>query len=511
MVWLMYLRKSRQDDPNETVEEVLAKHETQLQEWAERELGHRIPAADIYREVISAESIDDREEVKKVLARIEDPAVAGVLVKDPQRLSRGDLEDCGRLINSLRFTHTLVATPIMTYDLERKMERRFFQDELLRGRDYYEYAREVMWQGRVAAHKRGCFLGNHAPYGYDKVKKGKDYTLEPNENADVVRMIFDLYANKGMTPGCIAQQLTKMEIKPPRSDQWHKDTVRKMLRNVHYNGQVAFNQVKITPVLEFGEIKKKRLAQPDDEIILAPGKHDAIIDPGTWKRAQERIAVNPRVNHNKALRNPLSGVLFCSKCGKTMHVHPYKTAQDRFECRQKPRCYKSVAEADVMNAVIYALENAELPALRLKVKNDDGNARKIQERLLAKLEKQLEEYQNQEETQYELLETGKYTQDLFDRRNAKLREKMTECQAAIYKAKTTMPANVDYAERVVALETAIAALKNRELTPREQNMALKAIVAKIVFTGSQSIDPAMRRGVKQGGENPFTLEFTLRL
>ena len=39
----MYLRKSRQDDPNESVEEVLAKHEAMLQEWAKRELGYEIP------------------------------------------------------------------------------------------------------------------------------------------------------------------------------------------------------------------------------------------------------------------------------------------------------------------------------------------------------------------------------------------------------------------------------------------------------------------------------------
>ena len=43
--YLMYLRKSRQDDPNETVEEVLAKHETRLQEYALREFG----VAPIYR------------------------------------------------------------------------------------------------------------------------------------------------------------------------------------------------------------------------------------------------------------------------------------------------------------------------------------------------------------------------------------------------------------------------------------------------------------------------------
>ena len=42
-IWIMYLRKSRQDDPNETVEEVLAKHETMLQEWARNNLGRVIP------------------------------------------------------------------------------------------------------------------------------------------------------------------------------------------------------------------------------------------------------------------------------------------------------------------------------------------------------------------------------------------------------------------------------------------------------------------------------------
>ena len=87
-IWIMYLRKSRQDDPNETVEEVLAKHETILQEWAERELGFKIEEENIYREVISGESIADRDEIKKVLARLEDPAVVGVLCVEPSRLSR---------------------------------------------------------------------------------------------------------------------------------------------------------------------------------------------------------------------------------------------------------------------------------------------------------------------------------------------------------------------------------------------------------------------------------------
>ena len=162
--YLIYLRKSRQDDPNETVEEVLEKHETILQEYAQREFGGKIPEENIYREVVSGESIDDREEMQKVLARIEDPRIKGVLVVEPQRLSRGDLEDCGRLINDLRYTHTQVVTPYMTYDLEKKMERKFFQDELLRGRDYLEYTKEILLRGRISAVKRGCYSGNYAPY-----------------------------------------------------------------------------------------------------------------------------------------------------------------------------------------------------------------------------------------------------------------------------------------------------------------------------------------------------------
>ena len=101
--YLMYLRKSRADNPDESVEEVLAKHEKLLQDYFMRELGHRIPEDCIYREVVSGgEDIADREEMRKVLARIENPDVLGVACADPQRLSRGSLTSCDLLIDSLR-------------------------------------------------------------------------------------------------------------------------------------------------------------------------------------------------------------------------------------------------------------------------------------------------------------------------------------------------------------------------------------------------------------------------
>lgn len=508
--WIIYLRKSRQDDPRETVEEVLEKHEDILQEYAAREFGAAIPEENIHREVGSGESIADREQIKKVLARIEDPTIKGVLVVEPSRLSRGDLGDCAKIINSFRFTHTLIATPMMVYDLENKMERKFFQDELLRGNDYLEYTKEILYRGRVAAVKRGCYIGNYAPYGYRKITVGKDHTLEIIEDeAEIVRLVFDMYVNQHISPGIIANRLNDMGVKPPRIDQWTKPTIRVILRNEHYIGKVVFNKTKETQVLENGEITKKRLRQETDDIIVAEGRQPAIIDLATWEAAQKLVARNPRTKHTHALKNPLSGVLVCAKCGKAMYQHPYKHATDRYECRTRPRCYKSAKVDEIMTAVIAALEHAELPALQFKVKNGDGNARKIQEKLLAKLEKQMEEYRAQEERQYDLLETNpNYSQEVFNRRNAALRAKMEECQAAIYQARSTMPESVDYSERVVALENAIEALKDPVATPEEKNRLLKAIIDRIEFTGVQSYHNDKKRGIN---ENPFTLEVFLRL
>ena len=97
----------------------------------------------------------------------------------------------------------------------------------------------------------------------------------------------------------------------------------------------------------------------------------------------------------------------------------------------------------------------------------------------------MENYRQQEEKQYEFLETGRYTPDVFDKRNAALRQKMEDCQERINKAKATMPKAVNYEERIVTLKEAIAGMKNPDLTPEQKNRLLKAIVKRIEL---QTID-----------------------
>ena len=62
---IIYLRKSRAER-NETVEEVLARHERILQDYAIETFGEKIPEKNIYREVVSGETLDERCEIKKV-------------------------------------------------------------------------------------------------------------------------------------------------------------------------------------------------------------------------------------------------------------------------------------------------------------------------------------------------------------------------------------------------------------------------------------------------------------
>lgn len=491
-IWIIYLRKSRQDDPNQTVEEVLAKHEVMLQEYAERELGRRIPEENIYREVVSGESIDEREEIKKVLARLEDPAVKGVLVVEPSRLSRGDLSDCARIIDSFRFTHTLIATPMMTYNLEKKMERKFFQDELLRGNDYLEYTKEILFRGRVAAAKRGCYTSATPPYGFNRIKIGKDWTLEPNENADAVRLAFDWYVNEDLSLGALARRLDEYGYPPPAGKKWARETLREMLKNIHYIGKIRFNNRHRVTVVENGERVQRTRKNQAEDVIISEGKHDGIVDPDIFDAAVARLKNNPRKWSEDNLVNVLASLLVCSKCGRVMISRASKIARTRYMCPNKPQCLKSAVASDVVDAVIVALEQSELPKLQTKLKNGDGDAAAIQKRRIAKLVKQMEEYREQEDNQYDLLERKKYTQAVFDRRNAALREKMEACEKELHLARSAMPKNVDYAERIATLEKAIAALRDPEVSNKDANRLLRAAIDRIEYSappvGSKETD-----------------------
>lgn len=501
-IYLMYLRKSRADNPDESVEEVLSKHEKLLQDYFMRELGHPIPEDCIYREVVSGgENIADREEMCKVLARMEDPNVLGCACADPQRLSRGSLTDCDLLIDKLRFTKTIVVTPVMVYNIENKMERRFFQDELMRGRDYLEYLKEVLFRGRYQSAARGCVVGS-PPYGYNKVKIGKDWTLEPNENADVVRMIFNWYVKDYKTPKEIADELNLMMIPPSKGKEWVKESVLVLLKNVHYDGKVVFGQRKKTVVFENGKKVTKRLKQQPEDVLIVEGKHPAIVDHEIFELAQERIAgrgyMAPKTR--RALSNPFAGLLRCPICGYAMIYHTTVNGFASYNC--KNYCSKVIKYSVLVSAVKTALLTEHLPALEAKLKNGDGDSATIQKSLIERLEKQMADFKTQEVKQYDLLETGIYTNEVFKERNTALRDKMALCSNQLAEAKKNMPKAVDYAEKIRTLKEAIEALDDDTASIEKKNRLLKAVIKKMEYTAEKA---------QPYGKNEFILRITLNI
>ena len=500
--YLLYLRKSRSDSPDSSVEEVLAKHERMMQDYFMRELGHEIPEENIYREIVSGgEGIEERPEMCRLLARVEDPNVVGVACADPQRLSRGSLTDCDLLIDKLRYTDTMVVTPIMTYNLENKMERRLFQDELMRGRDYLDYVKTVLYTGRVQSAIKGNFVPSQPPYGYNKIKVGKEWTLEPNENADIVKMIFNWYVKDYKTPGDIARELNSMLIPPSRGKKWVPESVLVLLKNVHYDGKIVFGRKKQTVVFENGKKVTKRLKQRPEDMLIVEGKHPAIIDHDIFELAQERISgrgyLAPKTK--KQLSNMFAGLIKCSVCGRTM-IYASGRGYTAYHC--KDYCVKSIRHKDLVPALKMSLLTEHLPMLEAKLSNGDGQSTTIQQQLISRLEKQMQELKDQEAKQYDLLETGVYSSEVFVERNMALKSKIELCAAQLSEAKKNLPKAIDYAEKINTIKEAINTLDDDTATEEQKNRLLKAIIKDIVYYGDSN---------QPRYTNDFTLSITLNI
>ena len=156
VILLEYLRKSRADNEFETVEDVLERHENILRDFLMKNFEIEVPEENIYKEVISGgETIDERAEMKKVIARIEKGDVFAIVVVEPQRLTRGDNMDIGLIERTLLYTNTLVITPSKIYDLTDQFDRKLFRMELQQGSEYLEYFKVISARGRQRSFEEG--------------------------------------------------------------------------------------------------------------------------------------------------------------------------------------------------------------------------------------------------------------------------------------------------------------------------------------------------------------------
>ena len=486
---LAYFRKSRTDDPTLSVEEVLAKHEAILDEWAERNLGTKIPEENKYREVVSGETIADRPEVQKVLKLIESPKIKAILIVEIQRLSRGDLEDAGRLIKLIRYTNTLVITPMKTFDLSDEYDRDMFERELKRGNEFLEYQKKIMNRGRLLSASQGNFICAHPPYGYDRIAiqdgKKRYHTLAINEEeANVVRMIFDLYVNKNMGYSTIEHRLDELRIPAPKGDYWAASQIKEMLENVHYLGKIRWNYRKTKVVVDDGEVRKTTPKAKEGDYLIFDGKHPAIISDELFQAAQEKRGKMPRVKRDFTVRNPLAGILKC-RCGYAMTHRTYANTPTRLICNRQTHCHTgSVLLSEMLDMVANILRD-KIAEFEIEMKNEDNNSIALHEKLIKNLEKKLETLNAKEISQWEAQSdpdpSKRMPQHIFQALNEKLIKERDEVEKALKDAHATMPTKIDYEEKIVKFQNALDSLSDDTKSVTEKNNLLKSCIEKIEY------------------------------
>ena len=502
---LKYKRKSRSDDPSLTTEEILSKHEAILSGWEEKNLDAPIPEDNTYSEVISGgESINSRPEFKKILKRIESPKIKAVLVVDCSRLGRPDLEEIGKLSKLFRYTNTLIITPQRIFDLRDEWDREAFEREMMRGADYLNYTKKVLTRGKDISLRAGFYVNGVVPYGYEREwvmdgKRERPSLAILEEEAKVVKLIFDWYVNEGIGATKICQRLNSMGVPARKGGLWKKSSVINILKNEHYIGKIVIKKhIKVNTVSD-QEITSHCVFNEEFEVV--DGKHPPIIDEDIFYKANNKIHRHISVKPNETLQNPFASILRC-ECGKVM-VRRKNRNTYRYLCDEQTYCGNaSVSEEALITEVIAQLKKG-LDDLSATVPSDDDNKKEKHTEYVSLLESRYVEIEKKELSLWDKYTEEKMPKQVFDKLMAKCVEEKQNLENALESAYNDVPEHIDYKGAIVSLHEAIDALSNSSVSASTKNKLLLNIVDVMVYRRDKairmSVEEAKDKGVDLAG------------
>ena len=525
---LMYLRKSRADDPLKSVEEVVSHHEQKIDEWCDRNLSGRIPPENRFREIISGgDSIADRPMFQHILQLIESSKYRAVIVKEVARLGRPDTMEIGRISKTFRYTNTLAIAvePTRIFNLDDKFERDMFEEELKRSAHYLEYYKQIMRAGVEISVRSGNYISSRAPYAYEKITVVVDKTKCPTlrikeDEADIVRMIFDAYVNENVGTQTIANRLNSLNIKSPRGLVWTPDSIRTIIENIHYIGKVRWNMRKGKVIVDNGEFRKTRPINSDDDFILVEGKHDAIISEELFYAAQEKRKRTHRTCANKELKNPFASLLFCS-CGKAMsyRLRKYPSGEPRgearFVCNGQVICGSGSCQTYEIEEFVADLLREKIAEFEAEVDNKNDEIISLHDKQIACLEKTLAEQDAREREMWRAqvhpnpdkhMPTNVF-KDLMDELIAE-REKTKQ---ALEHAVNTRPTPIDYKKKIVTFQKALDALLDDNMSASEKNLLLKECIERIEYHREKPTKITGKGVGRQWTQPPIELDIKLKV
>lgn len=435
--YLMYLRKSRADKDfeDEPVMDTLKRHKARLDDFCRSQ---EIVIEQVFYEIVSADSIAARPEMLKLLAAVETGKYTGVVVIDLERLCRGDSIDQGIVMNTFKYSETTIITPYKTYDFSNEYDEETAEYGLMMGRSEYRRIKRRLWNGRIDSVKEGKYVGGNAPYGYKtvKLKKQKGFTLEViPEEADVVRLIFDMYVNgaydhdtkKDVGSFVIARLLNERGYMDQFGHPWYQGHVAKILKDETYTGKIVFMRR-----IEKKEIRNGTLVTTsfnnNPKKLVVPGLHEAIISEDLFQKAQEKRISRPapHIRRNHSMRNPFCGLIRCGLCGQNLQLRsPDATGKRALFCRNV-NCECTGAYIDLVEEK-FLLYLQEWTSGYLVESDEPENYALSRSTLLASMssiKKEISDVQKQLSRTYDLLEQNVYTVEIFQERSGSLKDKL---------------------------------------------------------------------------------------
>lgn len=320
---VLYLRLSRDDDnPGES--ESIQNQRSLLKAYAEQE-GFSV-VGEYVDDGWSGTSFD-RPRFQAMLRDMEQHRFEVVLVKDLSRLGR-DYIQTGRYLELVFPEHgvRLIAVGDGVDTVRADTDLAPFRNVINE-----MYARDTSRKIRGALHAKmqaGKFIGNFAPYGYQKDPKDKNHLIPDERAATVVRRIF-VWAAAGKRSAEIARMLNERGEVPPavyrtlahpglnpdhysKRKAWTSVGVSRMLRDVVYLGHIAQGKTD-----KISLKSKKTRERRTDEWIVVPNQHEPLVSKQTFAAVQRQRSAR-RCDQKGAFSNLFAGLVFCLDCGKAM-------------------------------------------------------------------------------------------------------------------------------------------------------------------------------------------------
>lgn len=174
--------------------------------------------------------------------------------------------------------------------------------------------------------RNGQFVGAYAPYGYNKSPVDKHKLIINEEEACVVRRIFNMFKN-GESLSVICDTLTKEGVKTPSMSKnmnigqnnyhlgvWSTRTVDDILKCPTYIGHLTQCRQK-----KINYKSKKRIHNKESNWIVSENSVPAIIDENAFNIVQNMFKSNKNRGNRDGITNSLllRGLIYCHECKHT--------------------------------------------------------------------------------------------------------------------------------------------------------------------------------------------------